>query len=257
MTEDKDFSDEELVAFLDNECDAGTRQHIELALKSSSVIRSRIENLFVEKTELKATFDYLLDSAPRVPISEELLKSTEASGTNPLSSFLAGWKQVAAVGIVALLIGGVLGNVYTNRQQDNWQSYVATYQALYANLTLEHINQSNADATAELERVFSTIGKKVEITDLKSFNQMDYKRSQILVFEGRPLVQMTFLSTTGQPVALCIMQSENYATSNVEYSVMEGMQSSRWTGNGYDYFLIGSNDANLIEAATKYFSSLL
>jgi len=142
-----------------------------------------------------------------------------------------------------------------------WKDYVAAYQALYTNATLAKVEQSDIAKQQELTRVGAAIGKDMMISQLQVAAEIDYKRAQVLGFEGRALVQLAFLSSTGEPLALCIIRSDEARESTkagsslaaVQQMEMEGMSSAAWSGGGYEFLLIGGKDAMLMEKLAQRF----
>jgi hypothetical protein len=92
---------------------------------------------------------------------------------------------------------------------------------------------------------------------LKRVAEFEYKRSQILGFEGRPLMQVAYLSRVGSPVVLCIMRSDATAALGVKTDVMQGMAAATWRKGNYEYLLIGGHDKALIERAANTFAAAL
>lgn len=250
MSDNRNFTNEELVAYLDGEQEFAPIHEIEQALKSDPALQARIDALSVDKQKISSAFDGLLDqdNTPNLP-SEAYSFEPDAGGSS------GSWRQIAAVAVIALALGALGGNFLTDNRDMSWQSHVATYQALYGNVTLAHIDQSEDAAVKELTRVSKAIGKELKLTDLNSYDEFTYKRSQVLVFEGRPLAQMTFLSENGSPIALCLIRSDENQSSHMNVGEMEGMKSAIWSKDGFDFLMIGTDDPELIERAAKYFSA--
>lgn len=80
---------------------------------------------------------------------------------------------------------------------------------------------------------------------------------QTLGFEGRPLMQLTFLSKFGDPIALCIIRSRNTETQGIVVNEMRGMLAASWSKDGYEYLLIGGRDEALIRNAASEFAKTL
>lgn len=157
----------------------------------------------------------------------------------------------------ALVLGIAIGSHSQNPPEQEWAQYVAAYQALYATSTLSHIQPDPAAQQAELNRVGAAIGKSFALEDLTLFSDVDYSRSQILSFRGRPLIQMAFLTSTGDPVALCILRADGTPPSGPPRIVeMEGLSTALWSQNGYDYILIGGQDPALIARMSATFTGL-
>lgn len=247
MSNNTRFTDEELIAYLDGESDFSPISEIEKDLVNNPDLRVRLESLALEKDKLKQSLESILDLAPEPPTFEDLITDTQKFG----------FGHLIAVATIALVIGFGLATYLIRDGEDQWRDYVAAYQALYANSTLSHIDQASTDASKELDRVGSAIGKKLDLTTVSKPKQLDYKRAQILSFKGQPLVQLAYLSKIGVPIALCIIQSSNSSDSGLKHQNMQGMSAVHWTKDGFEYLLIGGKDVELIERSAVYFSKHL
>ncbi|MEP3275144.1 MAG: hypothetical protein ABJN26_08395 [Stappiaceae bacterium] len=247
MSDHQTYSDEELTAYLDGESDTVVLADIEHALKQDSTLRARLEGLSLDKQKLKQAFELLLDAAPDAP-------DLEPAGELPVDRTVFGFLHLVAAAAVALMIGVGAGLLMTGDRAGDWRDNVAAYQALYANGTLAHIKQPEEAASAELARVSSAIGKDLDLSVINAPDQLDYKRAQILHFQGKPLIQLAFLSKVGEPVALCVIQLDDTANSKPVFQEMQGMQAASWAKDGYAYLLIGGDDPELIESAAEEYS---
>jgi len=251
MNNNQNFSDEELTAFLDGEFEHTRAEEIRQALKNNSDVQARIDALSLDKPKIDEAFNRLLNGAPDMP---DLPDTTRRETSIPVAKSL---KLIAVFSFVFLLAGLGAGYFAGQSKEENWREFVATYQALYIHATLEGIDQKPDAASIELDRVSQAIGKKVDLPNLVQQNQLDYKRAQILGFEGRPLMQLTFLTKLGEPIALCIIRSEGAKNSVVVESEMRGMRAASWAKDGYEYLLIGGRDAALIKNAAVEFAKNL
>ena len=249
MSDPRTFSDEELTAYLDGEVESAARAEIERALTQDAQLRARLDALSLDKAPLQEGLDALLTSAPQAPSWDE----AEAAFAKPERPARHGWRRTAVAAALALVIGFGSGILFGGKSEPGWHDYVASYHALYSNSTLAYFDQPEALAEAELARVSSAIGKSIELPVLSQPEQFDYKRAQILSFEGRPLIQLAFLTQVGTPIVLCIIQSSDADESAVRLTELEGMSAAIWSKGGYEFILIGGQDEALIaDAAALY-----
>ena len=106
-----------------------------------------------------------------------------------------------------------------------------------------------------MDRVGAAIGKEISVSQVAEFSEVEYKRAQVLAYKGKALIQLTFLSSTGKPIALCILRTSKRENKAVEFSQLEGMRAASWKSDDYDYLLIGGEDEMLIERMSKIFTS--
>lgn len=249
MTDRHSFSDEELTAYLDGETGHAQAQRIGHALDRDDLLEERLEALSIDKAQLRKGFDALLETAPEAPA----LCLTE-SGEAPKSAMA--WRSIAATSLVCLMAGYGAGYLSAPQPDRSWHGFVAAYQALYVNATLSPVERPRPVAEAELRRVSRALGKDLDPAALRQHDRLDYKRAQVLGFNGRPLVQIAFLSKVGAPVALCIIRADGGSTG-IATSTMHGMRTAAWAKDGYQYLLIGGTDAGLIGNAARHFAARL
>jgi len=245
------FTDEQLTAYLDGELEHILAGEIERELEGNTNLKERLKNLEFDLASAKIGFDAMLNAAPAAP---DLSAHIQAASANDNSGWL-NKNLIAASAVAVMLLGSVIGYGVGVNQQDGWREYVAAYQYLYITSTLSHIDQSDEVSVAELERVGGAIGKPFELATLKNFEGVDYKRSQILGFEGKPLAQLTFLSKMGEPIALCIIRKPESTETGVQLTELEGLASAHWSKDGYEYLIIGGKDMVVIDEAAQYFAA--
>lgn len=243
MIQDRYFSDEELVAFLDGEDDFAPVDEITESLKTDSTLARRIDALRLDKDEIVQSFSTLkIGTPPKLP--EQTATST-------------GYRNLIAASLVAVAVGFGAGFSTSELNQHDWRDYVASYQALYTNSTLNHVIPNPALQQDELTRVTAAIGKQIDVGKLNISSEVEYKRAQVLGYKGKALIQLAFLDSTGQPIALCIIRSDKNPSKNVQLGTMEGMSSASWARSGYEFILIGGTDQSLISRLASEFSNTI
>ncbi len=245
-----EFTDEQLTAYLDGELEYIPAADIERELLGNLKLEQRLKELQFDMDSAQRGFEAML-TAPKMP---NLDAQFNVKSANDNFTWLSR-NMVAASAITVMLLSSVVGYGIGTSKQEGWREYVAAYQYLYITSTLSHITQNDVTSTTELERVGDAIGKRIELANLKEFDGMDYKRSQILGFEGKPLAQLTFLSKMGEPIALCIIRKPESNDLNIQSATLEGLASAYWSKGGYEYLLIGGNDEVMINEAAEYFAA--
>ncbi|MEP4704695.1 MAG: hypothetical protein ABJZ62_07570 [Hyphomicrobiales bacterium] len=239
-------TDEELTAYLDGELKAAKIAEINEVLAHDETLRARLDALSIDKDHLKSTFSALLDEAPTMA---------------PIIIAPPKWnfQQMAAAAVVALTVGLGASALLPERSEQKapgWRAYVASYQSLYSHATLSHVEITEEAAKAELTRVSAAIGKNFDYKTFSEDQNLSYKRSQILSFKGKPLIQLAFLTPDGKPIALCIIRKD-VSNTQIQLGEAEGMKSAFWVDDGYEYLLIGGEDKALIEKTASYYSQHL
>lgn len=242
--EQRYFSDEELVAFLDGEDEFAPVEEITKALETDAELAKRLEALRIDTDKIAKSFGALkMGKMPELPPA-------------PVANDNQGFGKMIAASVLALAIGFGAG-ISTSQSEPDWRDYVAAYQALYTNTTLKDVASSQQEQQQELTQVASAIGKNITLDKLNISPQLEYKRSQVLGYNGKPLVQIAFLDSMGQPIALCIIPSDEGKKLDLQMDSMEGMSTAAWSKDGYEYILIGGQNDALISRMASEFSSTI
>ena len=242
----KDFTDEELTAFLDGEATAELKAEIEAAVEGDSALKDRIVALTIPMAPMKAAFDAQLGAAP---VMEPLPVGNAAQVGVSTMKMLGG---MAA----SLVVGALLG-MSLLRGDDaprDWQDYAAAYHALYVNGTLAGVEASPEQTAQDLAELGAVLSH--DLASAQRDPVLDYKRGQVLGYEGKPLVQLAYLSPMGDPVALCLVRTDQ-ADAAIAMTELEGLAAAQWQSDGVAYLLIGGTDATLIKDAAVRFADAL
>lgn len=241
------FSDEDLTAFLDGEAEGDLAARIDAALTSDAELVARLEGLVIPVNDIRAAFA-LPELAP--PPAPEL---PEQSWFQPMA--------MAASIVLALGIGALGGYSFKSdepapvvAQKPGWIAAVASYQALYATETLAGKFQAPEQTEATLAGFEGRIG--VDLAAATDVQGLDFKRAQILSYNGKPLMQMAYLDDGGVPFALCVIGSGAEARA-MKDQIAEGLAASSWVVDGVGYLVIGGDDPTLTRAYAEAFRDQL
>ena len=243
MMQERFFTDEDLRAYLDYLTDFSPIDEINSALATDMDLARRVESMRLDTNVIASSFSSLLQQAPAAP---------EITSKNKFSR----WSLVASgmAACVGLFIGYSVNQTTLTTGDMTWMDNAAIYQALYINSTLNHLKPTRESQLIELQRVASAIGKEIDLDALHGSSEVDYNRAQILGFEGIALIQLAFLTSTGEPMALCILRSQAADSSKINENRMAGLQAASWAKDGYEYLLIGGQDASLVSRLAANFS---
>jgi len=238
------ITDEDLTVYLDGEAAPELAQRITHALRGDGEIEHRLEALRIPLDELRSAMDSLTGQAPAMPPLPSSKGQSRRSGG-----------VIAAGVVVGILLGGVIGYSVPGRVDNDWKAYVAAYQALYVNKTLSDVHISSLQAAAMLGDLSSVLG--LDLGSVSNDPVLNFKRAQLLGYNNNPLVQIAYLSPSGEPIALCITLIESRAAEALTVGTMQGMASASWTKDGYGFLVIGGSDETIIRASALRFKAAL
>lgn len=241
MTQGTEFTDDELSAFLDGELDPVRQKDLEAAMATDDAVLERITSMRAATDDFRAASEALLAHAPQMP---ELPPAQTAPAVQ--------WRLAAA----SLVAGGVLtfGAMELLRPAPavpGWKAVVANYQSLYVAETLKQNAVTSDVQMAALEALTERLG--FDVRDLPEVEGLTFVRAQELGFRGRPLAQLTFLTATDAPIALCIVRTDNPTSAGIRQEEFSGLDTYSWTQDGYGILLIGPKDEPGLGAAAETF----
>lgn len=246
-------SDEQLVAYLDDQLDTEQRARIDAAIAQDSMLNLRLQWLARSSLPFNVAFEELTRQAPvdRLQSMLDTLPSPERPGMNRR------WFLAAAA---SLVVSGVLADRLflgwqSSQEKNNWRGLVADYMSLYVPQTLEHLPNDESTQRAQLRTIDARLGLSLLPGQL-SLPRVEFKRAQILEYDGMPIAQITYLDPTHGAMALCVTRS-NSGSRHFAHERRHGMNVVYWADMEHAWMLIGHNSAPELEEMAKLLKSRL
>jgi hypothetical protein len=117
--------------------------------------------------------------------------------------------------------------------------------ALYVPETLEHLPNDEAVQRAQLRTLDSRLGLNLSPAQL-ALPRAEFKRAQILEYDGVAIAQITYLDPAHGPVALCVTRS-NTGSRNLAHERRHEMNVVYWADMEHAWMLIGHNPLSELE----------
>ncbi|QUE91691.1 transcriptional regulator [Pseudomonas sp. SCA2728.1_7] len=246
-------SDEQLVAYLDGELDGEYRDQLDSAIAEDSLLSLRVQWLSRSNLPYKNAYDELAQQAPL----ERLQARLDAIPAPQRPGFNRRWFIGGAA--AALLAGGVLADRlflgWHAAQSNNWRALVGDYMALYVPQTLDHLPTDEASQRAQLRTVDARLGLNLSPATLK-LPGVEFKRAQMLEYDGVPIAQIVYLDAKHGPLALCVTRS-NSGTQPLAHERRSEMNVVYWTEREHAWMLIGHDAPVALEDKAKLLKSRL
>lgn len=233
--------DEEITAYLDGELDAAARAALEERLAADAATRARLETLGTGRPAA-GPFDLLLDMAP-IDRLERMLDAAEKPPARSWNSF--GGLRALAAALVLLILGGAIGFGLSRTlaptevaEAPGWRAVVADYVALY---TPETFALAPADPEAYAPRL-RIVGDGLGLDlapETVALPGLDLKGAVLFSYDGKPLGQISYLSTEYGPIAFCIIRN-NREDAPLAFEERRGMNVAFWNDGGRGYLIIGA-----------------
>lgn len=247
------LSDEQLVAYLDDQLDSEQRQHIDAAIAEDPMLGLRLQWLNRSSLPFKDAFNQLSRQAP-VDRLQDMLDALPSPAAPPLSRR---WFIAAAA---TLVVGSVVGDRLflgwqASQEKTNWRGLVADYMALYVPQTLEHLPNDEASQRAQLRTLDERLGLSLVPTQL-ALPRAEFKRAQILEYDGMTIAQISYLDPIHGPMALCVTRS-NTGSRHFAQERRHGMNIVYWSDMQHAWMLIGHNPVAELEGMARELRSRL
>lgn len=246
-------SDEQLVAYLDDELDPGYRSQLDTAIADDPLLSLRVQWLARSNLPFKNAYDELVQQAPldRLQARLDAIPSAQSPGVSR-RWFIGG----AAAALVA---GGVLADRlflgWQAQQTHNWRALVGDYMALYVPQTLDHLPTDEATQRAQLRSVDARLGLNLSPATLK-LPGAEFKRAQLLEYDGVPIAQIVYLDHRHGPLALCVTRS-NSGSQPLANERRHGMNVVHWAEREHAWMLIGHVPTADLQARAQLLRSRL
>ena len=240
-------SDEQLVAYLDDKLDTEQRSRIDAAIAEDSLLNLRLQWLARSSLPFKDAYDQAGRQAP-VDRLQSMLDSLPSPERPAMDRrwFLAAAAALVVSGVVAdrLFIGWQRG-----QQQNDWRALMADYMALYVPQTLDHLPGDEAAQRAQLRTLDARLGLNLTPAKL-TLPPAQFKRAQILEYDGVPIAQMTWLDPAHGPLALCVTRTSS-GSRTFAHERRRGLNVVYWADMEHAWMLIGHNPAAELEDMAK------
>ncbi len=240
------FSDEVLVAYLDNQLSLAEREQFDERLQHDEILSERLMLLSHSSLPFHDAFEPMLADAPLTDLQTRLdtiPDPAQPAGVNR--------RQLLAAAISFLAVGVLVGRYAlppaTSEKDNNWRNLVAQYMSLYSAETLADINEPPARQQAELQRVQNNIGIALTPAQL-ALSGAELKNARILSYDDYRIAQISYLDPKYGPLALCITRTSQPGKTAQESEVRRGMNVVYWRSNGYNFMLIGHNPVDQMTA---------
>ena len=240
-------SDELLVAYLDGELDGEQRRMIEAQIRDEAAVAARLSQLKEGDLPFRSAFDELLREAPNDRL-QAMLKSLPDMRKPGISR--RGFLATAASFIVAGVVADRLFMAWHDAEgEDGWRISVAEYMVLYTPQTLDNLSTDPNSHAAQLSAVGSQLGIPLT-TESVSLPGAQFRRAQILDYEGVLIGQLTYLDPRHGPLALCITgKRPGRAALSTEQRL--GLNVVYWSTPSNAFMLIGKNPYEDLEIMAR------
>lgn len=243
-------SDELLVAYLDDELDREQRQQIDHLLRTEAPVAARLDQLKRGELPFKAAFDSVLDEAPTQRLQAMLDALPPAVAPHRATMSRRGFLATAASFVIAgIAADRLFMNWQSAESDDGWRGSVAEYMVLYTPQTLDNLNDDVASHTAQLSSVGKQLGLPLSPSAV-TLPGAEFRRAQILDYEGVLIGQLTYLDARHGPLALCITAARE-GTEKLASEQRLGLNVVYWANPTHAFMLIGKNPFEDLEIMAR------
>ncbi|TPG57004.1 anti-sigma factor family protein [Ewingella americana] len=229
------FSDEVLVAYLDNQLSRAEREQFARRLQEDEILSERLTLLSHSSLPFHDAFEPMLAQAPLAALQARLDAIPEAVRPVGISR-----RRLLAASVSFLAVGLLAGrySAQVSAADSNWRERVAGYMSLYTAQTLADVNDTAEQQQQQLSRVQNTLGIALSPAAL-AVPGATLKNARILHYDDYDIAQISYLDEEYGPMALCITRSEQQNSTPQESEIRQGMNVVYWRNAGYNFMFIG------------------
>lgn len=250
--------DEMLVAYIDGELNTADRDAVEAMLCRDQRTRERLDLLALGDPPFREALQPLLEAAPTARL-EAMLAAIQPSQARPerhpqLSR--RGFLAAAAACLVAAGIGidraatAIATRVDAPDESAEWRAVVAEYLSLYTAETLSAPDGDRGAQAAQLAVVGAKLGLPLTPKSV-ALPGVDFRRAQVLQYDGKPLAQIVYLDPESGPMALCLVLS-NGGAAEPNQERRRHMNVVYWSTARHAFMLIGHSSIDQLQALADH-----
>lgn len=232
-----------LMSYVDGELPPQQRAKIEAAIAHSPDLAARLAALRASCLPYGAAFEQRAD--PPAPESLTRRINELASVSAPPREWRR-WRFAPQWLAVAFFVGVTSSGVVFQLASGGppfrpsvapWVKAASDYQDLYVRETVAPVNEERAVTMRVLAGIQHRDGMPVRVPDLRNAGLV-FKRVQRLSYRSEPLIQMVYLPTRGEPVALCAMEDAR-PDEGVRTRKVGDLNVATWRRDNLAYALLG------------------
>ena len=137
----------------------------------------------------------------------------------------------------------------------DWTQQVAGYYSVYARQEKRHLVEITADRKDHIQRwLGEQLGRKVPIPDLSGAG-MSFYGARLLVLDGMPVGQLTYLDESGTPIAFCLMRNMSGEAKALDLDTHGDVNLLEWSDESHQYVLVAPTVFAVLEALAQGFDA--
>lgn len=266
------FSDDDLRRYLAGEAPDELRQAIDAALEADQALVERLAALDDFGAVLAPAFDALLAKAPVADLQARLNDVGAVRGARAVDRRWA-FASIAASVAAAFSVGIWAGRgpfappppeqppapppQPSAPARPPWLEAVAGYVRLYSAETFAAAPLSPAARARSLTALGEVT--RLDLTPLAAIDGLRFQRAEVLQLSGRPLGQVAYLDSAGQPLAVCILvrptppEGAPRRPPELTYrnDAIGDLQIVHWDIQPYGFLVIGRQSATILRAVAE------
>jgi anti-sigma factor RsiW len=255
--------DEMLVAYIDGELNTADRDAVEAMLCRDKRTKERLDLLGLGDPPFHEAFQSMLEAAPtaRLEAMLEAIQPLQARPERHPQLRRRGFLAAAAAGLVAAGIGmdrtvtAIMTRFNTPDESAEWRAVVAEYLSLYSADTLSGPGEDRGAQAAQLAVVGARLGLPLTPESV-ALPGVDFRRAQVLQYDGKPLAQIVYLDPETGPMALClVLAGGGPAEPNQERR--QHMNVVYWSTATHAFMLIGHSTIDQLQALADHLRGTL
>lgn len=222
----KNFTDEQLAAFLDDEASPALRNRIDEELKSSEDLRQRVQGISDVVAQIRGAFDAQDDDVPPFHLTEEPRQMPRILIFALRPTYIAGFASLMVMIFSALFFLQV--NQKTSHPGQ-------TFAALHKNQGFLNQDIWNVSLASEREKFaqlsFYSAQLNIDLTRVMSVRHLSFTWARLVNLDDHMAIQLNFLADSGEEISLYFTKQPNAMTDTPTVDRIGGFEVSTWRTN--------------------------
>ena len=234
------YSDDQVRSYLAGTLPDGEVAELEAQLETSPELERRLLAFEPFAAQARAAF-------AGIPADERLV------GLVPGPSTPARWNVgIALAACLAGIVGFGLGIFSKPTPELGWRERIAIYQSLYVPATVAPLDPMEEELDRQFVNGSKALEREIRPQELQGLAQLRLVRAQILETNGLPIMQIVFSSTSGEPLAFCIVNlGDDVQPAGLEFEQRAGVPTAHWVEGEYGYMLVGRVNSDVMNATAQ------